>query len=112
MLVSWKSGNKAVYVSRTIYLGTEYDDIKIYLDTKLVGDTTYKVFYSLDANGEDWVEMNTESVTPLSEFWQQNYYHTSLAEMHDTFRVRVEINCTDPSKKPKISRLMCIMRDL
>ena len=110
-LVSIQNKNKAVYVSRTVNVPNDYNDIKIILDIEQPANTNFNVYYQ--ANGErDWTSISSNKNEVISNKSKRFYFEKKLGSTKKTFKTKVELTTVKHTSVPKAKNLKCIMKKI
>lgn len=108
-LISFIEETEGCYVSRTVYMDSPYNEIKVSLEAATPDGTSFKVYYSTD--NETWTELTNPTTKQVDEYFNRYEFVTNLAEDDVTnYKVRIDMNTKNVLNRPRIRKLMNILR--
>lgn len=108
-LVYFKNHTKATYISRQVEMTENFTNIKVDTQFALPAGCTAKVYYMTADQSQEWVLMDNPTVTQENaEFNRFVYTVTGISAKF--FRVKVELETVNPLVRPRMRKLMCIMK--
>ena len=109
-LVSFIESPSGSYISRTVYMDNPFKVISISLEAARPTGTEFEVQYSTD--NVNWTTVNDiESArTQVDEEFLRYSYKETLGAPVNTYKVRVNFTSSDLKKRPRIRKLMSILR--
>lgn len=109
-LVSFIEKSEGCYVSRTVYMDSPFNTIGISLEAAKPTGTSFEIQYS--TNNVDWITVeDIESArTQVDEEFIRYSYKAELSEPVTTYKVRINMASTNVLNRPRIRKLMNILR--
>ena len=121
-LISFIEEGRGTYVSRTVMLDNPYNTIAVSYEACIPNNTSVSVSVSYDnsAIGTTWVELtesnSTRSIVAVDEnFVRYQYIHRVAVPEGKTgqtiYAVRIDMTSSNPVVRPRVRKLMSIMRN-
>ena len=113
-LISLINKTSGTYISRAVVMENAFNTIAVNFEAAIPQNTSYEVFYSTDNTNWNELPMSTEpEYAPKQvneEFWKY-YYKETLTVPANTYRIKIVLNSTDVNARPRIRRLMNVLRN-
>ena len=113
-LVCFIEKNKGAYVSRRVVMEQDFDEISVSFEAAVPSGTRVTPKYSID--DVNWLEFDNHSqptVTIISdEFNRFEYKKSSLPVGTKDYRIKIDMESENPLVRPRIRRLMSILRNI
>jgi len=102
--------SSGTYVSRAVFLDNTFNTVAVNLEAATPDKTSFKVYYSID--NTTWTQLTVQG-TPkqVNEEYYRYSYKNTLDTPANKYRIKIEMATTDVTVRPKIRRLMSIMRN-
>ena len=107
-LVSFIEKSEGCYVSRTVYMDSPFNAIRVSLEAYTPDGTSFKVYYSTD--NETWTELTNPTTKQIDEYFHRYEYKTTLGEEVTKYKVRIDLSTRNILNRPRIRKLMNTLR--
>lgn len=109
-LISFAEQSRGTYISRTVFLDNPYNVLSVSYEANIPSQTSVRIFYNT-ATGNNWIELTDPSTTQIDENFFRYQYSKTLSESYKVYAVRIEMTSDNPIARPRVRKLMNIMRN-
>lgn len=107
-LISFIEQNEGAYVSRTVTFDHPFNKIVTSVEAYTPTGTGFSISYSLD--GSTWAVMNTPTTATVDEYFIKYTYTVDVPATSKVFKVKINMSTNNPLVRPRIRKLMNILR--
>ena len=111
-LIGFIEETQGVYVSRTVYMSEPFNAIRVSYEAAVPSGTEVKAKYSTD--NTTWNDFDADGdPEPLSqEFNRYTFKKDSLGPGVTMYKIRIEMKTSNPLVRPRVRRLMSILKNV
>lgn len=106
-LIGFIEKSQGTYVSKTVTMDDSFNTVAISLEAAKPSNTGFDVYIQTD--GRTWVQMTDPTVVTIDEEFARYSYKKTVSSTK-TFKVKIKMASNNPLVKPRIRRLMNILR--
>lgn len=106
-LISFNEKSTGTYLSRTVAFDSTYNKVAVSVEAYKPSGTEFKIYISSDGNS--WTELDSPTTTPVDETYVRYSYTKSVSPVK-TYKVKIVMSTGNPLARPKLRKLINIMR--
>ena len=112
MLAGFKNTSESVYVSKNVYVNDGYNKVKQVVDLHLPPNTSVTMWYSTDADGNEWHATSSVSQVQKSHDFTTYTFEDQLDSEAYNYRCKVVLKSSSPISRPRAKNLRSIMKQI
>ena len=111
-LVSFINKLESRYISRNVTIPDGYNNIKVILDMHIPSSTSAQIYYAIDKEGNSWKLLESPSTSTIDEKLVRYEYTKRLDSTAMSYRVKIVLKTSSPLIRPRVKRLVNILKSV